>query len=102
MDTIMEKRESLDEVDGLPGHGPKPARWSAQRLAGIEKQIAAYIRRQPDITLGEIGAALVGASFTWAEDGKLSYAPRQVALIEEVEALIEVHGWATRAAELSL
>jgi len=102
MDTIMEKRENPRDLDSFLSRVGKPARWSSARLAGIEKEIAGQVERQPDITLGEIGAALVGAGFTWSSDGKLAYAPRQVALIEELEGLIETHGWATRAAELFL
>ena len=91
MDTIMEQRTAAPQLRGL-----------LPRLARAADEIAGYIRRQPDITLGEIGAALVGAGFTWSPEGKLAYKPTHVALIDEVEGLIEVHGWGTKAADVFL
>ena len=102
MDTIVEKRYDPAELERFLRHVGKPAQWSSPRLTGVADEIAAHIRRQPDITLGEIGTALVGAGFTWSPEGKLVYAPRHVALLEELEGLIEIHGSGTRAAELFL
>jgi len=102
MDTIVEKRKDTPDLDRFMRHVGRPARWNSARLAGFADQIAGYIRREPDITLGEIGTALVGAGFTWSADGKLVYAPQHVALLDELEGLIEIHGAATRAAELFL
>ncbi len=102
MDATSEERHCATELEGFLRYVDKPARWSSPRLAGVKEAIAGYVRHQPDITLGEIGAALVGAGFTWTPDGKLAYEQRHVALIEEVEGLIEAHGYAMKAAELFL
>ena len=102
MDTITEKRRHTADLEHFTRHIGKPARWSPERLTGFADEIAGYIRREPDITLGEIGTALVGAGFAWSPEGKLVYAPRHVALLEELEGLIEMHGSGTRAAELFL
>ena len=80
---------------GMGSHDPAPSRSPA-----LAAEIAGHLRHQPDITLGEIGAALVGAGFTCSPDGRLAYEPHHVALIEEVEALIEAHGQGARAAGL--
>src|SRR5262249_30259801 len=76
MGTIMEKRTAARPGGFLP------------RLTRAADEIASCIKRQPDITLGEIGAALVGSGFTWSPEGKLAYKPTQIALIEEIEGLI--------------
>ena len=102
MDTITEKQPNPVDLERFMRRLGKPARWSSERLTGFADQIAGYIGREPDITLGEIGTALVGAGFTWSDDGKLVYAPQHVALLEELEGLIEMHGSGTRAAELFL
>ena len=102
MDTIMEKRVDAAELEHFMRHMGKPARWSSPQLNGFKDAIAGFIRQQADITLGEIGTALVGAGFTWSPEGKLIYAAKHVALIEEVEGLIEIHGYGTRASELLL
>src|SRR5262245_53716987 len=102
MDTIAGKRTASADPEQFLRHLGKPARWSAPRAAGVADEIAAFVQRQPDITLGEIGVALVGAGFTWSSEGKFDYSPLQVSLIEEIEALIETHGQKARAAELFL
>ena len=102
METITQKSPDPAELERFMRRVGKPGRWSSERLTGFADQIAGYIQGEPDITLGEIGTALVGAGFTWSADGKLVYAPQHVALLEELEGLIEIHGAATRAAELFL
>ena len=100
MDTIIGKRTDAADPERFMPHAGKPPRWHSARMAGFMDEIARHVRRDPEITLGEIGTALVGAGFTWSAEGKLVYAPRHVALLEELEGLIEVHGAALRAAEL--
>ena len=102
MDTFTEKRADPADLERFMRHVGKPARWNSERLTGFAEEVSGYVRREPDITLGEIGTRLVGAGFTWSADGKLIYAPRHVALLEELEGLIEIHGAAMRAAELFL
>ena len=102
METIAAKQADTANLEYFMRNVGKPARWNSPRLTGITDQIAGFIRHQPDITLGEIGTALVGAGFTWSPEGKLVYASTHVALIEELEELIEVHGYGTRASELFL
>jgi hypothetical protein len=47
-------------------------------------------------------AALLGTGFTWSPDGKLAYSEDRVALVDEIDGLIEVLGWNARKAELFL
>ena len=100
MDTFTEKRAEPADLEQFMRHVGRPARWNSERLAGFADEISGYLQREPDITLGEIGTRLVGAGFTWSPEGKLVYAPQHVALLEELEELIEIHGSGTRAAQL--
>lgn len=65
-------------------------------------QLAGYIRRQPDVTLGELRAAFLGTGFVWGSDGSLAYSAARRALIAEFDELIEIHGWNASGAELFL
>ena len=102
MDTILDKPASAEDLQRFLRQVGRPARWNSSGLAGAEDTIGRYIKQQPDITLGEMRGALLGTGFTWSPEGKLAYVPTHVALIEELEALIEIHGWDARAAELFL
>ena len=77
-------------------------RPASPRLAAVVDELSAYIRRQPDITLGELRAAFLGTGFEWGADGKLEFSPSRTALIQEFDDLIEIHGWGARAADLFL
>jgi hypothetical protein len=79
---------------------PRP--WASKRLEAAMEELAGYIRRQPDVTLGESRAAFLGTGFTWSADGKLAFSPSRMALIDEFDELIEAHGWDARAADLFL
>ena len=76
--------------------------WTSPRLSAAMDGLAAYIRRQPDVTLGELRAAFLGTGFMWSSDGKLAFSPSRMALIREFDELIETHGWNARGADLFL
>ena len=75
---------------------------SSPRLTAAMDELAGYIRRQPDVTLGELRAAFLGTGFTWSANGKLAFSPSRMALIDEFDELIEAHGWDAQGAELFL
>ena len=89
------------EADGFRTHGEKPRRISP-RFGAAVGALAGYIRRQPDITLGELRAAFLGTAFDWNAQGQLALSPSRMALIKEFDELIEIHGWTARADELFL
>ena len=102
MATVIEIRPGTADREAHSRHVVGQVRWNAVRLFCAADEIAGYLRRQPDITLGELAAALVGAGFICSPDGNLAYVPHHVMLIEELETLIELHGHETRAAALFL
>jgi len=89
------------EADRFLGYSEK-TRPGSPRLDAALGELSAYIRRQPDITLGELRAAFLGTGFEWATDGRLAFSPARMALIHEFDDLIEIHGWGARAADLFL
>ena len=84
------------------GFLPFDPRGASPQLAAAMDELAGYIRRRPDITLGELRAAFLGTGFIWAPDGTLTLSPKRMALIEEFDELIETHGWNAVGAELLL
>jgi hypothetical protein len=76
--------------------------WTSPRLAAAMDGLAADIRRQPDVTLGELRAAFLGTGFIWSPEGKLAFSPSRMALIREFDELIDTHGWNARGADLFL
>jgi len=52
--------------------------------------------------LTELRAALLGTGFVWSAEGKLAYSRGHIALINELDGLIEIFGGNTSAAELLL
>jgi hypothetical protein len=76
--------------------------WASPRLAEAMDELSGYIRRQPDVTLGELRAAFLGTGFTWSAEGQLAFSPVRMALIDEFDELIEAHGWNARGADLFL
>jgi hypothetical protein len=79
-----------------------PRTWASPRLAAAMDELAGYIRRQPDVTLGELRAGFLGTGFTWSAVGELAFSPSRSALIDEFDELIEAHGWNARGADLFL
>ena len=77
----------------------KPGRASARLIAAV-RQLGGYLRRQPDITLGELRAALLGSAFELEADGSLALSPTRMALVHEFDDLIRIHGWTASAADL--
>src|SRR5262249_7690880 len=81
----------------------RPARdRHSPRLAAVIEELQGYIRRQPDVTLGELRAAFIGTGFIWGADGRLAFSPSRRILIEESDELIERHGGGAQGAELFL
>lgn len=77
----------------------KPARWSSSRLAVAIGQLVVFSRRQPDTTLAELRAALLG---TVTFEGRLGFSADRNVLLEEFDELIETHGRSARLAEVFL
>ena len=102
MDATTDMPTAWTELDRSPRFAGKPARWASPLLGAAMDQLAEYRATHPDATLGELRAALLGTGFTWSPDGKREYSADRVALIDELDELIEVHGWNARGAELYL
>jgi hypothetical protein len=79
----------------------KPARWSSSRLAVAIGQLVVFSRRQPDTTLDELRAALLG-TVTGSLEGRLGFSADRNVLLEEFDELIETHGRSARLAEVFL
>ena len=79
----------------------KPARWSSSRLAVAIGQLVVFSRRQPDTTLAELRAALLG-TVTLSIEGRLGFSADRNVLLEEFDELIETHGRSARLAEVFL
>jgi hypothetical protein len=90
------------EAERFQPFAKEPRPGTSPRLSAAMDCLAAYIRRQPDVTLGELRAAFLGTGFIWSPEGKLAFSPSRMALIAEFDELIEAHGWDARGAELFL
>jgi hypothetical protein len=90
------------EAERLLSYAQKPRSVTSPRLATAVHELAGYIRRQPDVTLGELRAAFLGTGFVWEGDGKLAFSRARMALVDEFDELIETYGWGARAAEIFL
>ena len=90
------------ETDRFPARPERSRSRTSPTLAAAMTDLRGYIRRQPDVTLGELRAAFLGTGFTWGSDGKLAYSPARMALIAEFDELIELYGWDASGAELFL
>jgi len=80
----------------------KPARWSSSRLAVAIGQLVVFSRRQPDTTLDELRAALLGTPIAGSSEGGPGFSADRGVLLEEFDELIEVHGRNARLAEVFL
>lgn len=101
MNTVTARLAGRIDTDRFLAYTETQQRTSS-RLAAAVSELAGYIRRQPDITLGELRGAFLGTGFEWGADGKLAFSPSRMALIHEFDDLIEIHGWGARAADLFL
>ena len=79
----------------------KPARWSSSRLAVAIGQLVVFSRRQPDTTLAELRAALLGGVTVPIED-RLGFSADRNVLLEEFDELIETHGRSAKLADVFL
>jgi hypothetical protein len=79
----------------------KPARWSSSRLAVAIGQLVVFSRRQPDTTLAELRAALLG-TVTLSIEARAGFSADRNVLLEEFDELIETHGRSARLAEVFL
>ena len=89
-------------VDRRRAQPEAPAPCTSPRLAEAMGELEGYIRRQPDVTLGELRAAFMGTGFQWDRHGNLVFSPSRRALIAEFDELIERHGWGAQGALLFL
>ena len=96
------RAEMLTAKTGFLPFAEEGGLWTSPRLAAAMESLAAYIRLQPDVTLGELRAAFLGTGFIWSPDGELALSPSRLALIREFDEFIETHGWNARGAEFFL
>ena len=101
MDAIANAAADVSGVSRFLRFAGKPARWSSSRLAVAIGQLVVFSRHQPDRTLGELRAALLGAPFDW-NAGRPGFSADSNVLVEEFDELIEVHGCHARLAEVFL
>ena len=94
--------EMLTAETGFLPFTEAPGPWTSTRLAAAMEGLAAYIRLQPDVTLGELREAFLGTGFIWSPGGELALSPSRMALVTEFDELIETHGWNARGAEFFL
>jgi hypothetical protein len=80
----------------------RPVGLGSPKLVAAIDALAAYGLRQPDPTLAELYLALQATGYTWSTGGKLTFSRDRMALVTELDALIEAFGRDTSVARLFL
>jgi hypothetical protein len=97
MDAIGDVAADVSGASRFLRFAGKPARWSSSRLAVAIGQLVVFSRRQPDTTLGELQAAVLGSI-----EGRPGFSGDRDVLLEEFDVLIEVHGSSATLAQVFL
>jgi len=99
----MHARIELPPAHDWPGHlvpfAGKPVSGISSRLATAMRDVG-YGMREPDPTLDELRVALLGTGLVWTPERKLAFSAERVALLRELDAVIEAFGRQTKVAEL--
>ena len=92
---------AVRKVEMRPNGAPwKPIGGVSREVTRAIDAVADYSLREPDPTLEELRMALQGTALTWTRNGKLTFAPERMALVSEIDELIQTFGANARAADL--